>query len=200
MRVLPFYQQPEGTRACGAACLCMVYKQLGLDCDLMEIFRDVAEPFGPELSCRCNKMILNALSHGLIAYCVSCNDLKHAIQTFLDFGYEVIALIHPRDTSLAGHFITVSYMDGDKIYFNDPEKRKSAGLNSSMRSLIFARRAKNLGREDEITTSNTLLLFRKGPPPDMDLDPNAKLFPIDRRIAGEISWILDPYSDKWQPR
>lgn len=198
MRDFPYYQQPNGSRDCGTACLCMVYTYFGIDHNFDDIHRSISW----FRSCRNNKMVLDALSHGLNTVCVSCNSLENTIHFCFEHKLEVIVLTHPNINSNEGHFRVVADIDKYSAFLHDPNKGSRNGRYVRVRFQKLKELARTYGKNDEILASNTLIILGKKDNNNVSVSllsstDTSLAFPIFNDLLPFCDYILDPYIDDW---
>lgn len=205
MRKLPHIQQPKNSNSCGAACLCMLYQHYGIPFEYGEIYTDVSDAFGtpPVRTCLSSKMVRNALNRKLIACCISCESIQDTMQRCIAAGIDVICLSHRTPNSFEGHYMLVSCIQGGSLYVNDPLFPSPDGVNKRIRFQTLERLSKSKGPNDQISTSNTLILIAKPPIQGRivvvnQIDEGQKFqYPMFEEIVECARYTLNPFTDRW---
>lgn len=159
-RPIPHIQQPKNSNLCGAACLQMLYTSYGISLTLDEIWEQVQErdKNTGRLNCHTYRMARHALSLGLKAMVVVCEDSLRVIQTCLESNIDVIALYRVNIISPLGHYSVITGMDNKGIYLNDPWLDASKGKNRIVKPIDFVQLLRPIPGS-ELVSPNVLLLI-----------------------------------------
>ena len=161
-------QIPSQTdRRCGAAALCMVLQDFGIDLSQEQIWDEIKTPVSPakpnEFRIETYRLAAFAYNYGIDAI---VGRLKEPF-TFLErlhgeHGYRLILNHRVRQDSPLGHFSVFVKMDADDqtILLHDPQK----GPNRKISTLELAELWKPTGQNCEISGNVAVLFFRS----DMD--------------------------------
>jgi hypothetical protein len=117
---IPYIPQDD-PNACGAACLCMVYRSLGIECEQSDVLAAVSRPNARGATrCWTNLMCRDALSRGLAGLIVQARAPAPVPRTCLDASLRVIVnhRLNPHDR--AGHFSVLVAIDEDRVVLHDP--------------------------------------------------------------------------------
>lgn len=121
---IPFEKQADtpGSRRCGAACLCMIYRSFGLDCSQDEIWSKIARKGARgSHSARTYLMGADALERSFPALVIQASDPwrllqrcdKHGVRTILNHRVSVEAAV--------GHYTVLVALDEDQAIVHDPK-------------------------------------------------------------------------------
>jgi hypothetical protein len=120
---IPYEKQadPANSRMCGAACLSMVYRSLGLDIPQAEIWPAIAKVnrFG-RLSSTTHLMAQDALGRGLSAVAFQARHPIQALRLCREYGVRAILNHRPEPLSPAGHYSVMVDLDSKNVYLHDP--------------------------------------------------------------------------------
>lgn len=117
--MIPYEAQRDGN-ACGAACLCMVYRSLGLACAQAEVLAAVSRRGWRGDRCHTHMLCQDALSRGLAAVIVRASPDLAALRACLDVPLRIIVQHQLRRGEPSGHYSVLLDAGGDEIVLHDP--------------------------------------------------------------------------------
>ncbi len=120
---IPYEKQTDlqTNRACGAACLAMVYRSLGKEVPQAEIWPLIAKKnrFG-SVSSTTHLMALHALSQGFSAVAIQARYPLHVLRICRDTGIRAIVNQRPRPDVATGHYTVLVDIDDKTVVVHDP--------------------------------------------------------------------------------
>jgi hypothetical protein len=122
-KAIPYEKQSEALtgRACGAACLSMVYRSLGMEVAQDEIWPAIAkENHLGQVSSTTYLMARDALNRGFSAVAIQAQQPLHALRVCRAAGICAILNHRVRRDSAAGHYTVLVDIDDKKVVVHDP--------------------------------------------------------------------------------
>src|ERR1051326_5522297 len=120
---IPYEKQSEelSGRSCGAACLCIAYRSLGLDVPQAEIWPAIAKAnrFG-QISSTTHLMARDALNRGLSAVALQARHPLHALKVCSTKGIRAILNHRVKQDSAGGHYTLMVDLDAQHVIVHDP--------------------------------------------------------------------------------
>lgn len=161
---IPFEKQmdTQNSRACGAACLSMVYRSLGKAIPQTEIWPKVAKAnrFGV-VSSMAHLMALDATSRGFAAVAFQARHPLQVLRLCRDQGVRAIVNHRLRRDQPAGHYSVFLDIDGSSVVLHDPllgpERRMTHAELLELWLPYFT--------DSEITGNMVIALAKSGAPP-----------------------------------
>ena len=148
-----------------------------------------------------NSLILKyILDQNLYGAVISAKDPKEFISFCLANDIGLIACYHPDLDSQAGHFVVVSDMADGFVYFNDPQKDASSGVNCKMSiDELHSRMQPLYGNADEIKRPNVFIVLSPNRPElkTKNMCANDQPLPSLELFKDKINAFVDPYADTW---
>jgi len=122
-KAIPYEKQSEALtgRACGAACLSMVYRSLGMEVPQDEIWPAIAkENHLGQVSSTTYLMARDALNRGFSAVAIQAHQPLHALRVCRANDICAILNHRVRRDSAAGHYTVLVDIDDKKVVVHDP--------------------------------------------------------------------------------
>ena len=117
---VPFETQLD-SRSCGAACLCMVYRSLGLPCDQAALHAAISKPGEDGRPAAFTHLLArDALCRGLGALIVQARSPWRLLQRCAERSVRVVLNHRVRSDGLSGHYSVLRAVDEERIVLNDP--------------------------------------------------------------------------------
>jgi len=120
---IPYERQPDrqGDRTCGAACLSMVYRSLGIAVSAQEIWPAIAKPnpFGV-VSSTTHLMTQDALNRGLTAVSIQARHPLQVLRLCREFGIRAVLSHRVQFDSPVGHYSVFVDLDEQGVILHDP--------------------------------------------------------------------------------
>lgn len=156
---IPHVQQPPNTAMCGAACLEMVYRHMGLTRTMEQIWPCIQgkDNRSGRVNCRTFLMEQDALKHGFVANLISADKPISLIEKCLSENICIIALCRLKGEPL-GHFCVITGRSFKGIHLNDPMLDASRGRNRIISEKELTEALRPMG---EVVLHNTFLLIAK---------------------------------------
>ncbi len=111
----------QSPRTCGAACLSMVYRSLGLDVSQEEIWPEISKlnRFG-SLASTTHLMVHDAAKRGLRAVAIEVRHPLPALRQCRAYRLNVIVNHRLQNTAAAGHYSVLADIDTESVVLHDP--------------------------------------------------------------------------------
>ena len=120
---IPYEKQSQDLtgRACGAACLSMVYRSLGMEVSQTEIWPAIAKEnrFG-QISSTTHLMTQDAVNRGFNAVAIQARNPFEVLRRCRDAGVRAIINHRVRNDSGAGHYTVLVDIDAKDVVVHDP--------------------------------------------------------------------------------
>lgn len=117
---MPYFKQEKNT-TCGVACLRMVLAFYGKEISEVDLEEACETSW---LGNTCGELVQGALKYGFEAEEIDHVTLEYLL-TILEQNSPLIVLIDPAvlygGLEGFGHFVVITGLEGDKIYYNDPD-------------------------------------------------------------------------------
>ena len=120
---IPYERQSDSQtdRNCGAACLRMVYRSLGKDVPLAQIWPAVRKQNqSGSFSSTTHLMVRDALSRGFAAVAIQARHPLQVLRLCRDSGFRAILNHRPKNDATAGHYSVLVDIDEKNVVLHDP--------------------------------------------------------------------------------
>lgn len=116
------YERQQGSRTCGAAALCMVYRSFGMDCTQLTVWDAIRTPdsSGRDYTAT-DRMIRDALSRGFYAAAGRATDALHTLALCKDNSIRAILSHRVNRDSDLGHYTVLIDINDEAVIVHDPD-------------------------------------------------------------------------------
>jgi hypothetical protein len=131
---IPYESQSElgGNRACGAACLSMVYRSFGKEVPQSEIWATIAKPNRHGVvSSTTHLMTQDALTRGFAAIAIQARYPLQVLRLCRDSGVRVILNHRTRPDGPSGHYSVLAALEERDVVLHDPAYGPSRRISHS---------------------------------------------------------------------
>lgn len=160
---IPYERQadPQTSRMCGAACLCMVYRSFGKEVPQSEIWPAISKvnQLG-NLASTTHLMAQDALNRGLAAVAIQARHPLQALRLCHENGIRAILNHRLQANSAAGHYTVMVDLDSNHVVLHDPSLGPSRRISQAELLALWQPHFSN----SEII-GNVLIAIASDPPP-----------------------------------
>jgi ABC-type bacteriocin/lantibiotic exporter with double-glycine peptidase domain len=125
---VPYFKQEKNTN-CGVACLKMVFAFYGMNVVESELEEACETSW---LGNTCGELVQGSMKYEFMAEEVENINIDY-VSTMLRKEFPLVALLDPAvlygGLEGFGHFVVITGLKGDKIYYNDPDMGKDLKVN-----------------------------------------------------------------------
>ena len=119
MPAMPYEAQLDD-HACGAACLCMVYRSLGLACDQAEVRAAVTRDRRGRPRCWTHLLCQDVLRRGMAGVIVQAKEPWEALRRCHVHSLRVVLHLRMTVHTSAGHYCVLAGIDEKSVTLHDP--------------------------------------------------------------------------------
>jgi hypothetical protein len=114
------YEAQQADHACGAACLCMVYRSLGVACDQAEVRAAVTRDRRGRPRCWTHLLCQDVLRRGLAGVIVQAKEPWVGLRQCHEHSLRVVLHLRMAGHSSAGHYCVLAGIDEERVTLHDP--------------------------------------------------------------------------------